>query len=160
VELVAKQHVQKKSYNVLQIFTVFPMKHFLMRCSVGLLVAAAPLTNLPTTIQPAAAQSTASKQVLQSPLLRGVNLTPQQQKKLIQIRQETDQQVSKLLTPEQKKVAATQGPRAVQLTTAQQTQYIKIARASSTRVQAIFTPAQIQKIKANIQAMQNSNGQK
>jgi Spy/CpxP family protein refolding chaperone len=144
--------------------SIFTMKHLLTRLSASLLLTLAATANLPANSQPttsptASATSGKSEQLMSSPLLRGVTLTAQQQNQLLSIRKETDNQISQMLTPAQKKLVATKGPKAVQLTKPQQEKYVAIAKNSSAKVQAVFTPAQIQQIKANIQSIQGANGQ-
>jgi hypothetical protein len=136
------------------------MKHLLIRLSAGLMLALTVTANLPAVSQPAASASSSSSKQSPNPVLRGVTLTAQQQNQLLSIRKETDNQISQMLTPEQKKLVATKGPKAVQLTKPQQEQYVAILRSSEAKAQAVFTPAQIKQIKANVQALQGANGKK
>jgi hypothetical protein len=139
--------------------SIFTMKHFLLRLSAGLLLTLMVTPSLPAFSQPSAsAQSGKGDQLLSSPLLRGVTLTSQQQNQLMSIRKETDSQISQMLTPAQKKLVATKGPKAVQLSKPQQEKYVAIAKSSSAKVQAVFTPEQIKQIQANIQALQGAKG--
>jgi hypothetical protein len=137
---------------------IFTMKHFLIRLSAGLLLTVMATPSLPAFSQPIGSAATAPSgkgdQLLSSPLLRGVTLTAQQQNQLLSIRKETDSQISQMLTPAQKKLVATKGPKAVQLTKPQQEKYVAIAKNSSAKVQAVFTPQQIKQIKVNIQSLQ------
>ncbi len=136
------------------------MKHLLIRLSASLMLVLTATANLPATAQPAATASPSSSKQSPNPVLRGVTLTAQQQNQLLGIRKETDNQISQMLTPEQKKLVATKGPKAVQLTKPQQEQYVAILRSSEAKAQAVFTPAQIKQIKANVQALQGANGKK
>jgi hypothetical protein len=141
--------------------SIFTMKHLLLRLSTGLLLTLMVTASLPALSQPTSSASTQSgkgDQLLSSPLLRGVTLTSQQQTQLMSIRKETDSQISQMLTPAQKKLVATKGPKAVQLSKPQQERYVAIAKSSSAKVQAVFTPEQIKQIQANIQSLQGAKG--
>jgi Spy/CpxP family protein refolding chaperone len=137
------------------------MKQLLIRLSAGLLLTLATTVNLPAISQPSASPSAAQggDQFSNSPLFRGVTLTPQQKSQLLSIRKDADNQIIKLLTPAQKKIASTKGPRAVQFTKPQQEKIMVIAKKSSAKTEAVFTPEQIKQIKENIKALQGANGQ-
>jgi Spy/CpxP family protein refolding chaperone len=137
------------------------MKQLLIRLSAGLLLTLATTVNLPAISQPSASPSATQggDQFSNSPLFRGVTLTPQQKSQLLSIRKDADNQIIKLLTPAQKKIASTKGPRAVQFTKPQQEKIMVIAKKSSAKTEAVFTPEQIKQIKENIKALQGANGQ-
>ncbi len=140
----------------------FTMKHLLIRLSAGLLLTLTATANLPAVSQPATSPSApASKggdQFSNSPLFRGVTLTPQQKTQLLSIRKDADTQIVKMLTPGQKKIASTQGPRFVKFTKPQQEKLMVIAKTSSAKTEAVFTPEQIKQIKENIKTLQGANG--
>ncbi len=139
------------------------MKQLLLRLSAGLLLTLATTLNLPAVSQPStnpsAPATQGGDQFSNSPLFRGVTLTPQQKTQLLSIRKDADNQIIKLLTPAQKKIASTQGPRAVKFTKPQQEKIMVIAKKSSAKTEAVFTPEQIKQIKENIKALQGANGQ-
>ena len=139
------------------------MKHLLIRLSAGLLLTLTSTASLPAFSQssasPSAPATQGGDQFSNSPLFRGVNLTPQQKTQLLSIRKEADTQIVQMLTPAQKKIASTKGPRAVKFTKPQQEKIMVIAKKSSAKTEAVFTPEQIKQIKENIKALQGANGQ-
>ncbi len=135
------------------------MKQLLLRLSAGLLLTLATTLNLPAVSQPASPSAPASNGgQVNNPLLRGVNLTSQQKNQLMSIQREENEQVVQLLTPTQKKIASTQGPRAVKFTKPQEQKLKLIAQKNAPRYKAVFTPEQIKQIQANAQALQGANG--
>jgi Spy/CpxP family protein refolding chaperone len=136
------------------------MRHFLISLSAGLLLTLANTVNLPALSQPSTSPSATQggDQFTNNPVFRGVNVTDQQKTKLLNIKKEESQQIAKILTPAQKKIAATQGPRAVKFTKSQEQKMIMLAKKIGPKYEAVFTPEQIKQIRANLQALQRGNG--
>ncbi len=136
------------------------MKHLLIRLSAGLLLALTSTINLPALSQPASPAPSASSgdQFANNPVFRGVNVTAKQKAQLLNLKKEESNQIAKILTPSQKKIASTQGPRAVKFTKSQEQKMIGLAKKIAPKYEAVFTPEQIKQIRANLQALQGTNG--
>jgi hypothetical protein len=106
---------------------------------------------------PAAANSGSSTS--SSPLLRGVTFSPEQRAKIGAIQTRMNNKMVSLLSPAQKETMRKSGAGAVQLTPTQKTQFQQIIVSANAEIEGVLTPAQIKQIKANIQSMQQSNGQ-
>jgi Spy/CpxP family protein refolding chaperone len=134
------------------------MKHLLIRLSAGLLLALMATINLPAVSQSPSASPSApaspTGQTTQDPL-RGVKLTPKQQSQLTSIKKDAEAQLVQMLTPEQKKVASTQGLNAVKLTKPQEQKVTTLVQKATAKQKAVFTPEQLKQIEANLKA----NGQ-
>jgi Spy/CpxP family protein refolding chaperone len=136
------------------------MKHLLIRLSAGLLLALTATSNLPALSQPASPATSASRgdQFANNPVFRGVNVTAQQKTQLLNLKKEESEQIAKILTPAQKKIVSTQGPRAVKFTKSQEQKMMVLAKKIGPKYEAVFTPEQIKQIRANLQALQGANG--
>ena len=137
------------------------MKHLLIRLSASLLFALTATSNLPAFSQsasPAASATPGGDQFSNNPVFRGVNVTAQQKTKLLNLKKEESEQIAKILTPAQKKIASTQGPRAVKFTKSQEQKMMGLAKKIGPKYEAVFTPEQIKQIRANLQALQGANG--
>jgi hypothetical protein len=137
------------------------MKYLLIRLSAGLLLALTATSNLPALSQPASPSASASPsdQFTNNPVFRGVNVTAQQKTKLLNLKKEESAQIAKILTPAQKKIVSTQGPRAVKFTKSQEQKMLMLAKKIGPKYEAVFTPEQIKQIRANLQALPGGNGQ-
>lgn len=126
------------------------------------LTISAPLTVKAQTNQPN--QPVPQQQPPKQPQ-GGIELTPQQQEQLTQIRRDTRAQIQKVLTPKQQeqfKTAVQSGENrqaafaAMKLTKEQQTKLQGILQSARTKTEAILTPEQRQQVQQSIQQPQPS----
>lgn len=129
--------------------------------AIALTVAAAPLAVKAQPSQPS--QPVPGTGAQNRPGPAGIQLTPQQREKLVQIRRDTSAQIQKILTPEQQnkfKAAIQSGQdrrsafAAMNLSSQQQEQLSKIRKQANSQVESILTPEQRQQIQQNIQRQQ------
>ncbi len=129
------------------------------------LVLAAPVITAP----PAQAEVELAQQTTRKGPLADLNLTPEQQQRMQQIRQNARTQMQQVLTPEQRQqLSQLQGQSPEQrrtsvknlnLTDAQKQQMKQIRTSTRQQIEAILTPEQRQQLEARRQQWQQRRGQ-
>ncbi|MBW4519292.1 MAG: Spy/CpxP family protein refolding chaperone [Scytolyngbya sp. HA4215-MV1] len=134
------------------------MKRSLIAILAGALVLVSPLVGTVVRAESLPVQSFSAQEL---PVLQGINLTPQQQAQLTQIRTQTRSQIQQILSTEQRnqfKSALEQGQglqpaiAAMNLTPTQKTQLREVFRNARTQMSSTLTPEQKQQLLRNLRS--------